>query len=58
MDYGPGVYTPPVVIKKAPVKSIPLQTTICEPVQTAGNVLRAAGAETVLIGVHKSVLGL
>ena len=58
LSYGPGVYTPPVLMRKKPLQSTPLHTIICEPVQTAGNVLRAAGAEAVLIGVHMSVLGL
>jgi hypothetical protein len=58
VTYGPGVYTPPVVVRKKPVQSWPPHTIICDPVQTAENMSRAAGAETMLVEVHESVAKL
>jgi hypothetical protein len=43
---------PPVVSRKKPVPSCPLQTIISEPVHTAGNSSRAEGAEAVLMLVQ------
>ena len=52
----PGLYLPPVF--ERPPASIPPQTIIALPVQTAVCKLRAEGALVVLMAIQLSVLGL